>query len=76
MIGNKKTRSKQVDALKLRMLMVKPLITMDYLSLYQYEFGKINKEESIRICNVWYLRTADEEIVSRFELIAEKLKNK
>lgn len=63
------------DALKFRMMRVKSQIPFDYTTIYQYEFGMLNEKEIFRVRAVWNLRSVDELIISRFETIAENLKN-
>lgn len=73
----KRVVASEEDSLRLRVLKVKAVMPrgFDYTTLYKYEFGEINQEQTNQIRMVWNLRATDELITKRLEKIADNLKN-
>lgn len=77
MMNSTEIKPRLDDELRLRVLRVKGIIPkkFDYVPLYTYEFGDQTEEHINKLRNVWNLRSTDEEMTQRLELIADKIKH-
>ena len=62
------------DDLKTRMIAAKKEIPMPFMSVYEFQFGGLDKKQKSKVRNVWNLRLVDETIVENFEKLAKKAK--